>query len=60
VEISNTNLGNVPIEKEMEEAKLTFQRCKGEMLRQKILNDEENSLEARERDGESNLEENFV
>jgi hypothetical protein len=34
VEISNKDLGNVPIEKEIEEAKLTFQKRKGEMLRQ--------------------------
>jgi hypothetical protein len=32
---------NVLIEKEMEEAKLTFPKCKGEMLRQKMQNVED-------------------
>jgi hypothetical protein len=36
VERSDTNILNVLIEKEMEEVKLTFQKCKGEMLRQKM------------------------
>ena len=36
VKRSDTNLGNVPIEKGMEEAKLTFQKSKGKMLRQKM------------------------
>jgi hypothetical protein len=36
VERSGTNLLNVLIEKEMEEAKPTFQKRKGEMLRQKM------------------------
>jgi hypothetical protein len=44
VEILDTSLGNIPIEKEMEEAKLTFQKRRGKMLRQNILNDDENSL----------------
>jgi hypothetical protein len=41
VERSDTNLGNVPIEKEMEEANLTFQKHKGEMLRQKMQKGED-------------------
>jgi hypothetical protein len=36
VERSNTNILNVLIEKEMEEEKLTFQKKKDEMLRQKM------------------------
>jgi hypothetical protein len=36
VERSDTNILNVLIEKEMEEAKLTFQKHKGKMLRQKM------------------------
>jgi hypothetical protein len=36
VEGSDKNLLNVLIEKEMEEVKLTFQKLKGEMLRQKM------------------------
>jgi hypothetical protein len=36
MERSDTSLMNVLIEKEMEEAKLTFQKRKGEMLRQKM------------------------
>jgi hypothetical protein len=36
VEKSDINILNAPIEKEMEEAKLTFQKHKGEMLRQKM------------------------
>jgi hypothetical protein len=36
VEISNKNLLNVLIEKEMEEVKLTFQKRRGKMLRQKM------------------------
>ena len=36
VERSGINILNVLIEREMEEAKLTFQKHKGEMLRQKM------------------------
>jgi hypothetical protein len=36
VEKSDTNILNVMIEKEMEQVKLTFQKRKGEMLRQKM------------------------
>jgi hypothetical protein len=36
MEISDTSIGNVPIEKEMEEVKLTFQKHKGKMLRRKM------------------------
>jgi hypothetical protein len=65
MEISDTSLLNVLIEKEMEEVKLTFQKRKDKMLRKKMkkeksLNDEENSLEARERGGESSPKKHFV
>jgi hypothetical protein len=36
VERSNTNILNVLTKEEMEEAKLTFHKHKGEMLRQKM------------------------
>jgi hypothetical protein len=36
VERSDTNILNALIERDMEEAKLTFQKCKGKMLRQKM------------------------
>jgi hypothetical protein len=36
MESLDTNILNVPIEKGMEEVKLTFQKCKGEMLRQNM------------------------
>jgi hypothetical protein len=37
VEKSDTNLTNVLTKKEMEEAKITFQKHRGEMLRQKMM-----------------------
>jgi hypothetical protein len=36
MKILNTNILNVPIEKGMEEAKITFQKNKGEVLKQKM------------------------
>jgi hypothetical protein len=36
VERSNISIMNVLIEKEMEEVKLTFNKCKGKILRQKM------------------------
>jgi hypothetical protein len=36
VERLDTNIGNVQIEKGMEEVKITFQKHKDEMLRQKM------------------------
>jgi hypothetical protein len=36
VEILDTNILNVPIGKYMEEEKITFHKCKGEMLRWKM------------------------
>ena len=41
MERSDISIMNVLIEKEMEEVKLTFQKCKREMLRQNMKKEED-------------------